>query len=185
MNYFYSLSADFPQGIDGEKLHDEIGGSIDISTTINGITISGDTVKISFDEEITLGEKNDLDHIVATCTPPSSIDTAREEKHFEIDQKTHEIIERGFQFDGKVFSLDIRSQMEWVFLKLMEVEQIWPARIQTIDGEIYYLQQADLHNFALAAFDKIRQTFDSSTALKDDINMYSTEEEILSIEDTR
>lgn len=185
MNYFYSLSTDFPQGIDSEKLHVEIGDSIDISSPINGITISDDIVKISFDEELTLGEKSDLDNIVTTYIPPSSIDLTREEKHYEIDQRTHEIIEEGFLFDGKVFGLDMRCQIEWVYLKMFEAEQVWPARIKTMSGEIYYLQQADLHNFALTAFNKIREAFDSSITLKENINMYSTEEEILNIEDTR
>lgn len=185
MNYFYSLSTDFPQGIDSGKLHDEIGGSIDISAAINGITISGDTVKISFDEELSLNEKSDLDNIIATCLLPASIDLAREEKHYEIDQRTHEIIEEGFLFDGKIFGLDMRCQIEWVYLKMFEAEQVWPVRIKTMNGEIYYLQQADLHNFALTAFNKIREVFDSSITLKENINMYSTEEEILNIEDTR
>lgn len=54
-----------------------------------------------------------------------------------------------------------------------------------ISGEIYYLQQTDLHNFALTAFNKIREVFDGSITLKESINTYSTEAEILSIEDTR
>jgi hypothetical protein len=185
MNYFYSLSTDFPQGIDSEELHVEIGDFIDISSPINGISISDDIVKISFDEELTLSEKSDLDNIVATYIPPSPIDITREEKHYEIDQRTHEIVEEGFIFDDKTFGLDVRCQIEWVYLKMFEAEQIWPVKIKTVNGEIYDLQQADLHNFALTAFNKIREAFDGSIALKESINMYSTEEEILNIEDTR
>ena len=185
MNYFYSLSTDFPQGINSRKLHVEIADFVNISSPIDGITISGDTVKISFGEELTLTEKSDLDNIVTTSLPPSTIGVVREEKHYEIDEKTHEIIEKGFQFDGKSFGLDMRSQIEWVYLKIFEAEQVWPARIKTLDNEIYYLQQIDLHNFALTAFNKIREVFDGSITLKESINTYSTEAEILSIEDTR
>jgi hypothetical protein len=185
MNYFYSLSTDFPQGVNSGELHVEIGGSINISSPINGITISGDTVKISFDEELTLGEKSDLDNIITTYSPPPAIDIVREEKHYEIDEKTYEIIEKGFQFDGKSFGLDMRCQIEWVYLKMFEAEQVWPARIKTMTGEIYYLQQADLHSFALTAFNKIREVFDNSITLKESVNTSSTEEAILNIEDTR
>ena len=96
MNYFYSLSTNFPQGIDSRGLHVEIDDSIGINSPINGITISGDTVKISFDEELTLSNKSDLDNIIATYVPPSTVDIVREEKHYEIDEKTHEIMEKGF-----------------------------------------------------------------------------------------
>lgn len=185
MNYFYSLSTNFPQGIDSRGLHVEIDDSIGINSPINGITISGDTVKISFDEELTLSNKSDLDNIIATYVPPSTVDIAREEKHYEIDEKTHEIMEKGFQFDGKSFGLDMRCQIEWVYLKMFEAEQVWPARIKTMNGEIYYLQQADLHSFALTAFNRIREVFDSSITLKENVNTYSTEEAILNIEDTR
>ncbi len=79
----------------------------------------------------------------------------------------------------------MRCQSELIYITMFETEQVWPARIKTLAGEIYYLQQADLHSFALTAFNKIREVFDNSIALKESVNASSTEESILNIEDTR
>ena len=65
---FYSLSADFPSGLDPGQFDDEIQAA-GLSVALVGVSIKGDQVKVEFTSTPSAGDQTTLDGLVAAHVP--------------------------------------------------------------------------------------------------------------------
>lgn len=104
-----------------------------------------------------------------------------------IDEKTVEVINRGFEFESKTFSLSLSAQMKILGAYSAAAIITYPIIWNTIDDlDIHQLDDATvLGEFYEASVNAVRAALDAGTALKDQIRNATTLAEIAAVEDTR
>jgi hypothetical protein len=104
-----------------------------------------------------------------------------------IDQRTQEVIARGFIFAGKTFSLSANAQLTLLGTFNARTALTYPVRWNTIDDtDTYELQdQTQVEAMYAAAVAAVRLALDSGTALKDQVRAASTSAALDAIVDTR
>lgn len=66
-----------------------------------------------------------------------SISARKQEKNYQIDRRTRQLISGGFVYDGKRFSLSRNAQINWLGLDARITVETYPLSIVTADDEPY------------------------------------------------
>ena len=109
----------------------------------------------------------------------------KEHRHNEIDERTSELIENGFLFDGHVFSLSTNARDNWNVIEDHKEMFTFPLEISTKDSNTYSLAEVDVDSFWLTGLGTIKTHYDSGRALKKLVFDAITEQEIELIIDNR
>ena len=111
-----------------------------------------------------------------------------EEKIVEIDKKTQEIIDKGFSYNGKVFSLSSNAQLNWLGLKLGDAENLvlFPVSITTkFDEEYKIIDKDEMKVFYGMGLGYVKSIVDAGRDLKISAKAATSIEELNNIKDNR
>jgi hypothetical protein len=139
--------------------------------------VVGETVVPMSDEEIALVEAEELENYKQAAMN-------------RIDAKTEEILARGFQFDGQMFSLSIAAQNNWTGMQVAVsqgylTEANFPFEVATLDNKAYLLQWEDAPAFFMSVLRAISFTLATGRQFKKAIGAANTIQDIENVEDTR
>lgn len=188
--YRYELSA-FPYGaVNYSRLAAEAvvdGLPIPVNVTSDDET---DDVLVVFEEALTDEQKAGLDVVVTNHVDDAHhLPSLKTQKFAEIDRKTTRLIEAGFTYQGRRFSLGGTAQIKLIGIDLMRNDPlvVYPVKYNTLDdADSISLQDAtSVHDFVLMAFGTYRAFLDSGTALKDQVRAATTVEAVNIIVDPR
>ena len=101
-----------------------------------------------------------------------------------IDQKTQELIFKGFTFNNLRWSLSINAQINWNNLPQLP-EIVFPLAIQDMNGVDYDLEFSQRMDFYYTAVAVKNSHLQSGNALKKQILQLTTIEEVISFLDPR
>lgn len=154
------------------------------------ISANGTSVVLNFTETLTAGEITTLDTAVSDHqTAFDALSPVKATKIIDIDTRTAELIDLGFTYASKQFSLSIPAQS-----KMMGTHQVkdnpalvYPINWNTIDDLDSYsiVNSADLDGFYLTALGTVRAHLDSGTVVKDSVRAATTIAEVDAVVDTR
>lgn len=118
------------------------------------------------------------------------LSNAKEEKIRAIDEKTSEIIARGFSFGGHQFSLSDNAQRNWIGIAAglaigLYTEQNFPFPLSDLSEQKYDLQWADRFAFLGNVSSIIGLNKTIGTGLKQQVLDASTVEEVNAVTDNR
>lgn len=155
------------------------------------IEMSGIAIKVIFpSNDLTQGEIDTLDQMIVD--DKSAFDVLKRPKAFrikEIDGRTVDLIDAGFEYSSKRFSLSLAAQSSWLELHQLkdDVSLNYPVVVNTIadDGTQSLADTDDMHDFFMAGFEALRAYKDAGTTLKTSIRDASTQAEIDAVVDTR
>lgn len=131
------------------------------------------------------------DHYRYVCENHSlSLEELKTLKRISIDQKTMEIIFRGFVFDDHLFSLSLHAQANWTGLAAMlnsglYTEADFPFALSDMEDIQYNLTWENRWNFLNTAKMVITQAKISGTVFKQQILDAATVEELNAVIDVR
>lgn len=132
-----------------------------------------------------LSVKNEYD----TWLEQSKLPQFKEDKLKAIDARTVELINLGFIYAGKQFSLSERAQNTWTGLYTIRNEPVltYPVKINLLDdsGTHQLANATEVQAFYLTAVGTYRARLDSGTALKDQVRVAATTADIEAIQDPR
>lgn len=148
------------------------------------VYMDGIDVYCRFDDLLSSAEEAILNQVVVDHSA-TFLAMTKEEKNAAIDLKTKALICQGFTFDGAVFSLSLKAQINWLGIKTLEALTTWPVTITTIDDNSYSLAQADLDSFMSQALGTKQSHLDSGRALKVQVNAATTVEGVDAVVDNR
>jgi hypothetical protein len=119
-----------------------------------------------------------------------SLATTKQARYVAIDEKTVELIETGWAWNGRVFSASNNSQRYWLGLKAaVELLQPsdYPLSINTLDDSETYgvVDQAELLYMFGTLFGTVKARLGAGTSLKNQIRAATTKAEVDAIVDTR
>lgn len=139
------------------------------------------------EEELFLGSK---EMIKVSEKTNGTLEDFKEDKIQLIDEKTKQIIERGFEFDNKTFSLSDNAQRNWIGIAAgisvgLYTEANFPFPLSTIDNKQYLLSWENRFNFLGQVSQKIGLNKTIGTVLKQACLDATTIEELEAIIDTR
>jgi hypothetical protein len=117
------------------------------------------------------------------------IEYLKEERYYQVDDRTDELIELGYSYAGKQFSLSASAKTNILAIHSNRSDPalIYPIEYNTInDLDNFFIPNLTvLHEMFLAAFGTTKAHLDSGSALKDLIRVATTEQEINLIIDNR
>jgi hypothetical protein len=107
-----------------------------------------------------------------------------------IDEKTHEILNKGFEFDNNTFSLSQNAQLNWTGLQTavnsgLLIESDFPYPITTAGDIIYDLSWANLTAFTGTVLQTVQNELHAGRMLKKQIADAVTKEEVDAVVDGR
>ena len=147
------------------------------------------TATVKTDDPLDAGQETTL---ASLATNFDGIVALQEAKNREIDERTTELIEQGFQYPpstGLIFSLSQVAQKNLLGLQSAADNPAfaYPVEWNSIDDEgVYSIPDATTaHNFYLTALGTIRAWKDSGTALKDQVRAATTPAEVAAVVDNR
>lgn len=151
------------------------------------VCCSGTDCIIVFNATLTAGEKVTLDSLATSFNDAAQ---ARIEKFESVDQRTEELIEGGFIYEGKVFSLSEHAQahLTGIYQVRDEVGIAYPIVWNLLDDESgsHDLVSADeVKAFYLVALGTIRVHLDGGTTIKELVRAATTREAVEAIVDGR
>jgi len=114
-----------------------------------------------------------------------SLNEYKECRHKEIDERTAELIDAGFVFDGHNFSLSINARDNWNVIHDNKALFTFPLDISTSDSDTYSLAEIDIDSFWLTGLGTIKTHYDSGRALKKLVFDAITEQDVQNIIDLR
>ena len=129
----------------------------------------------------TSGDGTSLSHY----TEVEYLDPEKLQRISEIDLKTSTRILSGLAFDGKIFSMSLAAQNNWLALYVFKDTFTWPKVIPTVDDEAYSLDLGDLGAFVGAGKDLVEEAKASGLTLKRQILEASTKAELDAVVDNR
>ena len=116
----------------------------------------------------------------------------QEAKNHQIDERTTDLINQGFQFPpttGFIFSLSPMAQTSLLGLESAADNPafVYPVSWNSIDDENVFSipDAATAHAFYLTALGTIRAWKDSGTAIKDQVRAATTPAEVAAVQDNR
>lgn len=113
----------------------------------------------------------------------------KEARISQIDNKTQEIISRGFSFDNNRFSLSLPAQSNLTNIKsnkeLFNSLNQFPLTISTLDNTLYQLSYANVDSFWLAGMVVVKEAYSIGGQLKNSIVNATSISEIEQIVDPR
>jgi hypothetical protein len=152
----YSIQNDITgQKVASSHLHSEIIASGSV-TGFEGVAKSGDTVSVI---GTALANETALDALVLAHSDLPALKTTR---YAEIDAKTDELIDLGFTFDGKQFSLTVKGQHSIRVVK----ENNAADNVTTKDHDTYALTQPNVNGYYNASIAQLKVHKDSGRVLK-------------------
>ncbi len=160
---------------------DEVPGFMLASLPGRVFRLRFDGYKVLADFEDTLSDEEKI--ILARTTDSffTGLDALRTKRFGEIDQRTSDLIDEGFTFDGKVFSASINAQSNWHWV-LSFANNNWlsfPVTISTKNHGEYILDNAaDVDSFIQNGFSQIKGHLDSGRVLKKSITDAADEDAI-------
>jgi len=113
-----------------------------------------------------------------------TLDELKDIRYNEIDEVSRLIIDQGFVFDNKTFSMSLTAQINWSNIPLLP-DAAFPIPISTKDESVYYLTLANKINFYLAAVSAKTTPLFSGSALKDQIKACTDEACVNAVVDNR
>jgi hypothetical protein len=113
-----------------------------------------------------------------------NLDELKKVRCKEIDLRTSELIEEGFVFDGRTFSMSINAQINWSNFPNLP-EYVFPLVVIDKNDESYSLSLNNKLNFYLSALSFKNSKLQTGGALKIQINNCSDEESVLAVIDDR
>jgi len=116
-----------------------------------------------------------------------SIDDGRKEVFERIDERTYELIEKGFEHQGIVFSCSERAQIRYNGMLSLSAGLTYPLEINSLDDKqrLTLASAEETVAFCVAAATYVRDQVDSGTTLKQQACEATTQEELDAIVDTR
>ncbi len=167
---------------EAEMARNSIDGDL-ISVCVG--VLEEDSVDFMFTQEQTAGDLAILSAVVAS----HPVTLAKFEKVKDIDARTDQLIDAGFQYAGKQFSLSIPAQSKMTSAHQLKdhVLFLYPVVWNTIyDDDAYTIpDSADMDGFYLTAVGTIRAYLDSGTSLKDAVRAATTIVEVDAVVDPR
>lgn len=132
----------------------------------------------------------DTEVIQRTIDPAVALAEAKTQKSNQIDDRTTELIDAGFQYNGKTFSLSRQAQQNLAGLLsaiAVGVPINWPKTWNTLDDtDIEEVSdQAEFMQFYGAAMGTVEAYLNGGTALKNQVRSATTIEEVNAVVDTR
>lgn len=118
------------------------------------------------------------------------LDSLKESKIRDIDNKTSSIISQGVQFDGETFSLSVNAQSNFMGIKVatdggLLTEANYPYELTTLDDNAYQLTWELKEQFFGAVLSAISTPLAEGRSLKVAVKTASTIEELNAIVDNR
>lgn len=185
----------------------KLNGEWDVSTSIAAeveavlpgktfrLAMATTQVTFAFDAALGPGEVSTLDQVVTdhkAAAGARALAVVKHSKSNEIDARTAQLIEVGFEFppsSGKIFSLSKEFQLMLTGLNQERTapEVTYPVDWNTKDdSDKLSLVDADMvRSFYMTAVGTVRAHRDSGTALKDQVRAATTIAEVEAVEDTR
>jgi hypothetical protein len=116
-----------------------------------------------------------------------SLDNYKTLRYNEIDAKSGQLIDAGFTYAGKTFSLSQNAQINLLALEVDKNSMQYPIEWNTIDdADKYYIVDAtDATNFHLTSLNVVKTILDSGTALKDQIRAAVDKAQVDAVIDNR
>jgi len=105
-------------------------------------------------------------------------------RYVEIDNRTAELINIGFTFDGHIFSMSLTAQINWSNFPNLP-DQLFPLNVVDANESTYVLALANKLNFYFSALNYKNQFLQSGGVLKAEIKACTTAEEVNAIIDNR
>jgi len=160
-----------------------------------GVACSAESVSVSFADELTPEQVATLDATVEAyrlAAESRLLARLKGRRMVEIDERTRELIENGFEFppaSGNIFSLSREFQLMLAGLNQEREapEVVYPIDWNTADDSAKIsLANADMvRSFYLLAVGTVRARRDSGTTLKDQVRAATTVAEVQAIIDNR
>lgn len=160
----YSIANDTASGeVDINKLNSEIQTAGHVNG-YNNINIVGDNIEVYGD---TFADEVANDSIVS-AHEKYTLDEYKQKKYYQIDTKTEELIQQGFVYATKTFSLSELAQINLLGLKMNKDVITYPLTWATIDDSDSYdiADATDAENFHLASLNTKMGHLNSGNALK-------------------
>ncbi len=168
-------------------LHAEIVGSGPYSTNFIGVSVTGGSVKVIFDEDPNSSDKLVIDGVLAAHD--QTLQAAKTAKAVAIDTKTSQLIDGGFVYSEKTFSLSLDSQAVMAACQLLKDDGsfVYPVKMNNIDNTDVYsvVDSVDMNALYVAAITAMRSFSDSGTALKDAVRAAINVAEVDAVIDNR
>lgn len=156
-----------------------------IATALDRIDTVDDVIDIWFVDALSGGDQTLLNTLVSD----HGLVSAKRAKIKAVDNRTGELIDAGFTYSSKVFSLSIPSQNKMTAAHQIKdaVAFVYPVVWNTIDdNDTYSITDAtDMGNFYMTAIGTIRARLDSGTALKDSVRAAANVAAVDAVVDTR
>ena len=99
----------------------------------------------------------------------------------QIDIFIQEKIFKGFDFDGKTFSMSVNAQLNWSNV-LNIPDELFPLNVTTKNDENYILTLAKKSSFYYTCLNFKHGCLNYGNSLKNNLNLLKTEAEILAFE---
>jgi len=110
---------------------------------------------------------------------------AQKVKNKEIDDKTGELISKGFEFDSETFSYSDKAQLNWTAMKAAADMLVYPIELSTLDDGEYSLTEANSAGFFAAAISTKQDHLNSGRALRKQVRQAITIAEVDQVVDNR
>lgn len=116
-----------------------------------------------------------------------SLPAYKKEKNLDIDLRSALLIEDGFTYQGKVFSLSTNAQINISALNQTRNDLTYPVTYNTIDDIDTYdvVDAADMNAMYMAALATKKAVLDGGTSLKTQVRQATTKEEVDAVIDNR
>lgn len=183
----YPLS-DFVDGVvDTSKLHSEIVALNIASANFLGINTDADSNSLTtvFDATPSGPDQALVDAAIAAHVVVS-LEDYKQVKSATVDRRTFELIDEGFTYGGKIFSLSDRAQLRMLGF-LESAATIYPVDWNTIDNssKISILDVAEMLLLATAAFGTIESQTKAGSVLKDTVRAAVDKDAVDAVADIR
>lgn len=116
-----------------------------------------------------------------------SLPAYKKEKNLDIDLRSALLIEDGFTYQGKAFSLSTNAQINISALNQTRNDLTYPVTYNTIDDIDTYdvVDAADMNAMYMAALATKKAVLDGGTSLKTQVRQATTKEEVDAVIDNR
>ena len=116
-----------------------------------------------------------------------SLPEYKKEKNLDIDLRSALLIEDGFTYQGKAFSLSTNAQINISALNQTRNDLTYPVTYNTIDDTDTYdvVDAADMNAMYMAALAAKKAVLDGGTSLKTQVRQATTKEEVDAVIDNR
>lgn len=187
--YDYDIPSTFPNGLNLDVLTAAIKAS-SLGPYSLGASTLGEVCSIYFTIALDAAQLATLQGCIDVVNNPTvQLDNAKIAKCGQIDQKTNEILARGYLWDGVVLSLSLGAQtrLNGIYATRLDPPGGYPVIWNSLD-DLSFVTLADANDVVSmhdAAGDRLRSVVDSGTAIKDEVRACTTIAQVEAIVDPR